>query len=469
MVDFFVRRGLTEDISMKAAEVFPITEIEARIDRMPFSAWHVRLIGVLGGAHLFDAFDATALAFVLPVLVGLWRLTPAQVGLLISASYAGQLVGAIGAGLLAERVGRLRALQWSLAVMGLASLACAFAPGYSVLMIFRVIQGVGLGGETPLAATYMNETCPSAYRGKMITVIQFLFAIGSVGSAILALFMIPRFGWASMFIVGTAPILVAAVLRALLPESPRWLSASGHDEEARREVAHIEKAVFGRVVPQLVVPRAGFAAHVVPAKRLRVGILLERPLLQATVSAWVIGFCASIVGYGIIGWMPTIYKTIYHLPLKTSLRFSVITGMTSLLGAIACFLLIDRLGRKRSLTVGFAGAAVFIGTIAIAGMSLDPFYVMILASCALACLGLPLAGIYVYAPELYPTHIRAFGMGVASSWLRLASIVGPAVIGQLLSHGSLRHVYIFLAVSAATGAIGTHFLGVETKHRTRDL
>jgi len=452
---------------MRVDGILTKAELDARIDRMPFSAWHARLLAILGGAHLFDAFDATALAFILPVLVGIWHLSPAQVGILISASYAGQMFGAIGGGILAERVGRLRALQLSLALMGLASIACVFAPGYTVLFLLRVIQGIGLGGETPLAATYMNETCPSVYRGKMVTVIQLMFAIGSVGSAILALIMIPRFGWPSMFLLGATPILIAAVLRLLLPESPRWLLAKGRHAEAHRDIARIERAVYGAVVPKFVSVPADSALAASMPERPRVGSLLEAPFLKATVSAWLIAFFVSIVGYGIIGWMPTIYRTVYHLPLQTALRYSVTTGTTSLFGAVACIFLVDRLGRKLSLTLGFAGAAVFIGVIAAAGLSLPPFYVMVLASGALASLGLHLAGIYVYTPELYPTEIRALGMGVASSWLRLASIIGPIAIGQLLSFGTVQNVYIFLTASAFIGAVGTHFIGVETRHIPR--
>jgi Major Facilitator Superfamily len=142
--------------------------IAARIERLPFSAWHIRLVSVVGLAHLLDAFDSLAIALVAPVLLEIWHLTAIQLGQVISVGYVGQLVGAIGLSWLAERFGRLRMLRLALGIMATLSVATAFAGNYMAFMVLRLIQGFGLGGEVPIAATLVNETTPGRFRGRAI-------------------------------------------------------------------------------------------------------------------------------------------------------------------------------------------------------------------------------------------------------------------------------------------------------------
>src|SRR5471030_1511563 len=143
-------------------------QIIARIERLPVSSWYARILGTVASAHFFDAFDSLTIAFVLPVLVGIWKISPSEIGLLISAGYIGQLVGAIAFGWAAERFGRLKVLQFSLIVIALFAGTCAFAWNYSSFFWFRTIQGIGLGAEVPVEATYMNEFTKAQYRGRLI-------------------------------------------------------------------------------------------------------------------------------------------------------------------------------------------------------------------------------------------------------------------------------------------------------------
>lgn len=438
--------------------------VAARIDRMPFTPWHGRLLAILGSAHFMDAFDVTAIAFVLPVLVQVWKLTPTQVGVLIAASSVGQMFGAIAAGMIAERAGRLFVIRVFLAILSIMSLACACAPGLPVLVLLRVLQGVGLGGETPIAATYLNEMAPARFRGRMVTAIQLLFGIGALAASVAARLLIPSFGWRSLFIAGALPILLAVVLRRLLPESPRWLAAKGRSEEAEAALAGIERAVFRklRALPAMeagpTVPR-----QVVPAASSHMGALLGRALLRPTLSVWLLAFCAGLIGYGVIGWMPTIYTTVYHLPVAQALSYSIATSFASLAGVVVCLLVIDWIGRKPSLVLGFAGAGACLAGLAYAGPTVPPVLVMVLATTALGFLALPLAGIYIYGPELYPTHLRALGTAVASAWVRVATIIGPTLIGLMLTYRSVQAVFACLAAVAATGAIAMLALGRETR------
>src|SRR5579872_3842524 len=131
--------------------------IIARLERLPTSRWHVRARIIIGFATFFDGYGQLSLSMALPVLIPLWHIIPQQTGLLISASSVGMMFGALAAGPLAERIGRLPVMMITTGVFAVASLLCAFAPGYQTLLILRIIQGIGLGGETPIAATYISE------------------------------------------------------------------------------------------------------------------------------------------------------------------------------------------------------------------------------------------------------------------------------------------------------------------------
>lgn len=439
-----------------------VRDVGRRIDRMPFAPWHYRLTAILGGARFFDALDTTSLAFVLPVLVALWHLTPTQAGLLISASYVGQLIGAIGAGSLAERIGRIPTIRLCLAVMATASVACAFAPGYAVLFVLRAVQGLGLGGESPITATYMNEVCPVRQRSRAIVSIQLIYGTGIVFTSFLALFVIPHYGWRVLFLIGGAPMLVALVLRRLLPESPRWLAATGRLAAAAAAVATIERHVrppADGADPAVTIPAAeiagtgGVAALVAPGLR------------RATLSAWIVAFCAALVSFALLGWMPTIYQRVFTLPIAVALRYSALSSGMSLVGAFLAIVVIDRAGARRGMTFGLVGVACGTAVIAVAGRALGPLGVAGIVAVMFALIAIPITGLFAYAPELYPTRLRAFGVGVATAWVRVAAIIVPPVIGLLLEAGGLSAVFAFLSAAAAVGAAGIAWLGVETGMR----
>ena len=142
------------------------SQLITRMESVPFSRWHLKPRLIMGSATFFDAFDALSLAFVLPVLIGLWKLTPGQIGILIGAGYLGQAVGAVLFGWLAERFGRIFSAKCTVFLMSVMSIACMFAGNFNALLLFRFIQGIGVGGEVPVAATYI--TTPSCARKKTI-------------------------------------------------------------------------------------------------------------------------------------------------------------------------------------------------------------------------------------------------------------------------------------------------------------
>src|SRR6266699_1666430 len=155
-----------------------VDDIVARLERLPTSWWQVKARIIVGVATFFDAFDALAIASVLPVIVPLWKLTPPQIGLMISAGFLGQLLGALLFGWIAERYGRMTAMVWSIALFAVMSLACALAWDYNSLLVLRTVQGIGLGGEVPVAAVFISELAKAQGRGRFVLLYELVFPIG---------------------------------------------------------------------------------------------------------------------------------------------------------------------------------------------------------------------------------------------------------------------------------------------------
>jgi len=204
------------------------------MERLPFSSWQVKARVLIGTATFFDAFDALAIAQVLPVLTPLWGLSGAETGALISVGYLGQLAGGLLFSWIAERRGRLFAMVLAVATFTVLSIACALAWNFESLLVFRTLQGLGLGGQVPIAAVYISEITKAHGRGRFILLYELLFSVGVVAAGLAGFWIVPHLGWQCMFLVGALPLLIIPALLRRLPESPRWLAGVGREMRTRR-------------------------------------------------------------------------------------------------------------------------------------------------------------------------------------------------------------------------------------------
>lgn len=435
--------------------------IIARIERLPFHAWHVKMRVIVGVATFFDALDALMIAYILPVIIPIWKIAPTEIGLLISTGYVGQLIGAFLFGAMAEKKGRIRALVWTVSVFSIFSVLCIFSWSYWSLFTFRLIQGIGLGGEVPIAAAYINELCKAKGRGRFVLLYEMIFAVGLVCAALLGFWVVPHLGWRYMFAIGAIPALMVPVLRRGLPESPRWLANKKRFDEAEKVVTEIERIVSedGRQeLPPVDVSRLA----PVQARATRWAELFQGIYLRRTLTVWVIWFCGYFCNYGFAAWLPSLYTRIYKLPLQQALGYSLITSIVGLVGTLVCAFFIDIMGRKTWFTMSFIGGFAFMFILWLQGAT-SPQMVLLYASLSYFFIGSISVALYLYNPEIYPTRMRALGSGVGSAWLRVASAVGPMVVGVIVAHYSIVTAFLVFAIVALFGAVITGFFAIETR------
>jgi putative MFS transporter len=455
-------------VGTSAGQASSVDNIVARLERLPTSWWQVQTRIIVGVATFFDAFDALAIATVLPVIVPLWKLAPAQIGLLISAGFLGQLLGALLFGFIAERYGRMTAMVWSIALFAVMSLVCAFAWDYGSLLLFRTIQGIGLGGEVPVAAVFISELAKAKGRGRFVLLYELVFPIGLVSASLVGLWVVPHLGWQWMFVIGALPAFLALALRWLLPESPRWLAVRGRNAEAEAAMALIERETEKATGKPLPAPQPVVATLDKPAS---LSDLFGPSYLRRTLVVWVIWFAAYFVNYGLSIWLPTVYRTVFQLPLDVSLQYGLITQAFGLFGTLICALTIDHVGRRLWFAVSFAAAAL-----ALAALSAYPTptaqQVLVCMTVAYFFVSTINIGVYLYTPELYPTRVRALGVGTATAWLRFASMIGPTAVGLMIGARltpaqipDLPKVFLAFGAVAAIAAVVTALFAIETKGR----
>lgn len=436
-------------------------QVVARIERIPISSWHRKMASVVGSATFFDAFDALALAYIMPVLIPLWHIKPATIGFLIASGYVGQLIGAYLFGWMAEKVGRKRSLMTGVIILGAFSLVSAFSWSYWSLFIFRFLQGIGLGGEVPVAATYINEWTRANGRGRFFFFYEILFNVGLVVAALFGRLLVPTIGWQSMLIIGVLPAVIVPFLLPRFPESPRWLAAHGRNQEANSVLTKIEDIVRKSRGTEL--PEPNYAAVKVSDKVTRWAELFGGVYAKRTPFIWLFWFCTYFVNYGMTTWLPTLYTNIFKVPLNTALMYSLITAACGLIADVIWALIIDKTGRKPWLIISFLGITLALGILWQTGVGTATL-LLVFSSIMMFFVGPLSLGMYLYTTELYPTRMRALGIGSGSGWLRIASIIGPTIVGAVVTNYSLEAMIGIFALVGLVGLIGS-FFGTETKRQ----
>ncbi|EUC18772.1 MFS transporter [Paraburkholderia hospita] len=428
-----------------------------KLERSDTARFYRKARLTMGAATFFDAFDMLSIAYAIPVLMEAWHLSPPEVGALITSGFVGQIIGAITFGAAAERFGRVKTASIAIAIMAIVGIGCGFAQSYLILYALRFLQGIGIGGQIPVAATYINEIAIGKKRGKTFLLYELSFVIGLLMTAFLASWLVPRFGWRPLFFIGGAPLILSVAMWRILPESPRWLVARGQYKAAE----NVMRVMTGEnsYSHRDRVPREEFFCT--RSSRSSIGLLVSRAYRGRTMVVWVIWAVTGLVNYGVVSWLPTLYRKYYHLSLADSLHASLIASFCGLAACLLCALSVDVVGRRNCFVIAFLTAAVALGSLWWYE-STNIAFVVVCATVAYAALNTNALLVYLYTPEIYPTEVRALGTGVASSILRISAALGPVIIGNVLPHFGMSVVFCALSVVALCGAVAAVF-ALETK------
>lgn len=447
----------------------------ARVERVPLTRLHLRIASILGVGTFFDSFDALSLSVALTAILTTLHAPLSAAGPLIAVGYVGQIIGAVAFGVVSERFGRKTAFVAASALFGVLSLFSALAWNVESLMAFRLVQGIGLGAEVPVAAAMFNEFVRARARGLIVLVYESLFVWGILGATVVgAVFLSvfpPADAWRYLFVLGALPLLSAVWAWFRLPESPRHLVHRGELDRAASVVERLEGSARrgGRPLDD-----AG-QAPVVPVEAVaepptRFGELFSPAYRTRTLALWSIWFTTFLPLGGFTSWMPALLTRIGTLSpaVASLLTGGIVVGNLVVLYITASSL--DRRGRRFWFGAGYGLALLgSVGGVVALGVLGWHSWVVLFVAGALVLFGVninaPLA--YLYTAELYPTRMRAWATMVSSTMRNLASVVAPITIGLLLgaASGVLWSFVLATGVLLIGLAVMLRF-GVETKQRT---
>ncbi|HEY3917692.1 MAG TPA: MFS transporter [Stellaceae bacterium] len=463
MVDIPLSSGLAGAGAAASATAIAQRDIAARMERLPLTRTQVKARIVVGTATFFDGYDSLVMGLVMPVLAGTWGLSRAEIGFLLSGTFFGQLLGAILFPYIAERFGRLRAASYSVWVVGLFALVCAASWSFATLTISRVIQGIGIGGEIPVAATYINEIAQSKTRGRFFLMYEAAFAFGYLICTLLAVLLVSKYGWQVMFLIGALPAFVAAIMRRLLPESPRWLASKGRSKEADAIVTQMEREAKTKLGGTLPAPDFSVAPPPVAA-HTDLRELFTPFYRMRTFVVWSIWGLSFFVTQALNTWLPTIYRQELHLSIQQALEFTLGTHCISICSAIAVALAIDHVGRRR-----WIGFSLLIGSLSLLALALQggtsPIALLVCATIANFFLASVSVSIYVFTSELYPTRMRALGCGMGSTVRNVFTTLSPTLVAVMLTSYGLPGVFTMLGLAPLIPCFMVLAFGTETKGR----
>lgn len=438
--------------------------ISARFERLPLSRWHVSVRLIVGAVTFFEAFDQLLIAYAMPQLRSEWNLSTSAATLMLTIGSLGMLVGALLSGRLADRIGRVKVIALCVALSSVANLALAACTSPEPFMGLRFVQGLAIGGEVPVAATFIAEITRSHKRGRFVLLYELVFPAGLTVGALVAAWVVPILGWRWMYILAAIPGVLCIVVMKVVPESPRWLADHGRTEEAAATMTRIEHAVERATGKPL--PPVGEALPVTPPGSESSGLrgLFQGRYRKRTLVIGVLWFTGYFVNYGITSWLPTIYQNRYDLSLSDALLYSTVTSCAGLLGCLIAALTVDRAGRRGVITGCLGGAAAVLLLLAWLGAH-TPVQVLVWTSLAAVFFFGSNICLYLYTPELFPTRMRALGSSVGGAFNRLGVILGPIVVGAVYAGGSIGTVFLVLGAVALVGAVTAGAGAEETAGR----
>lgn len=445
------------------------SRLAARLEALPMSNWQRWLTLIVGIGSFFDLYEVFLGGVLAPVLEKQWSLDSAGKSTVIACAFVGMFVGANLMSVLSDRFGRRSIFIINLASYAVLSLASAFSPNLLVFAILRFLCGIGVGSELVLVDTYLAEFLPARLRGRYIA---WAYTVGFLGVPVAALFgahVVAKTsfagidGWRWLLIAGFLGAIFVLAVQRVLPESPRWLSSRGRDDDAAAVADEIERKVrksLGSQAPAGAPDAQAPAAEAVEQQRVSLGELF-RTYRSRTTMLWIFQILQTVGYYGFGSMAPLVLKAKGYT-VTDSLGFAALTYIGYPVGSLVSIPLVERFERKTLIIASAAGIAVF-GLVF--GFSANTAVIVVAGFLLTVCSNVFSNGFHIYQTELFPTAIRSSGIGIAYSLSRATSAVLPFIAVPALAAFGAGGVFGGSAVLMVALIVNVAVLGPRTTGR----
>lgn len=439
---------------MPSADLPADLRVASVLDGLHWRPIHTRITLVLGLGWMLDAFEVNIVGGVLGILQKLWHVTAGQASLLVSVWLIGIMVGALLFGYCADRFGRRRLFILTLLVYSGFTVMSALSPGYYAFLIFRFLTAIGVGAEYSAVNAAIGELIPARYRGRAGAAVMNFWPLGSILAGVITLYFISvlpaSIGWRFAFALGAIIALFSVWARRALPESPRWLSGRGQNEAAAAVSAQIAGGAGGfepYAPPER--PSAGNATGFISQLRELVGKHFGRLALGC-----LLDFSEAAGYYGLFALLPLVVLPHLHVADEAVPWFFIIGNLGAALGGLIAAAMLDKAGRKATVTVFYLLAAASMLALGRAVISENTTGVLLAFTVANLCATGSWIAAYPTFSELFPTRMRATGIGFSVGFGRIGAAIAPPLLVTVAEH---------LSISAAFGVLAAFWLlGVVT-------
>ena len=424
-------------------------EIGKLIDTASLGGTHWRIALLALAAIVLDGYDLQILGFAAPALMQEWGITRADLAPIFAAGMVGVAIGGLLVGPQGDVWGRKRAIILSVIFFGLTTLACAYATSPAGLLVLRLLAGIGLGGALTNATALVVETAPMRWRSLLTMATMVGVPVGGVIGGEVSARLIPAQGWESVFVVGgVVPLALAVALALWMPESARFLL------RANRPGAEVARAVNALIGEERFRPEDPLWLEEPAARKASFKDLFGTTLRRDTLGVWTI-FLTNLFGmFCFLNWLPTVLASLGH-DLATSSRMLGAYNLGGIAGTVLAAWLIGYIGSRRVLAGVAAGGVLAALLMGQADLSL-PATALALCVFSGICLNAMQVGAYLLSAHVYPTTVRATGVGSAVAVGRigaLASSFAGAIVGTGAGGASLLFGIVAFSMLLVLGGV----------------
>lgn len=441
--------------------------VPALIERQKLSGFALLLIIWCFVIVLIDGYDQVAAAFAAPAMIHAWHTNAADFGRVFGVGLFGVLVGSLLLGFSGDRFGRRPTIIYGSMLFGILTFLCSYATSIEKLTLLRFLAGIGMGGVVPNTVALVSEYAPRARRATWITLMFSGFSIGAGGGGAVASWLLPRYGWPVLFMVGgVAAVAVALASFTLLPESIRFLIVSGRDV---REI--------GRIAWRLGATDANEDTRYVVDDETRMraspGALFQHGLARVTVLLWALFILNSLALHFLQNWLPILFGMGTLTPARAA-QAAMMFPMGGTVGALVLSRFVDRYGIRVLLLLAVAGCPIAASL----GMPMPTAWLFAAVFASGVCVIGSQFALYAVSGMVYPTTLRSAGVGSAIGIGKFGSIAGSMLGGVLLSMQlpvgtlffNLAGVFVFVALLAAwLGGVQRHGTQAGGMHWSEDV
>lgn len=430
------------------------------LDNSKFTRFHKLLLFICFFIITFSGYELSVFGAIVPVVIKEWDISSTQVGFIGSSAMFGMMFGAISLSLLADKFGAKKLLIVSIFIFNFFIVLATFTDSGLMFGICRFMAGVGSGGATPIVISLLTEYSPKSSKAKMVAIAICGNQVGGMLAPFVAMNVMPRFGWEPVLWLSILPLILIPIFIKIIPESAHFLAKKNQDEKLNILLGKIDEN-YKETLETTAKSMETTKVQEKKAGKVPYLQLFSKRFFIGTVLITLIYICGLLTINGVNVWLPQVMNQNGYA-LGSSLTFSIVLNLGTLIGTVLWAITADRIGFKILMPVIYViGAICLFGMGVKANLIVLYFFVALIGMFAFSAHSL----MNTFVSQYYPPEIRTTGLGFANSTGRIGGMLGPILGGMLLTANvSITVWFLTFAIPGILAALSISIINFQTKN-----